>query len=227
MIYFLQQNHHSFLYLCTHRLSCFTTVTFSKTDQSLVNLSPSLPEWEPSWHESPRPAPHWTDSARRQQQQDNAPLKRMVKKTLGSGPNRRLGRLAEKKHTRLYKINSTYTYGVISQDVQLLHQLTDGDLLGSKNKQAAQPMKQASVLLMQLQLIACQSPEIKCKERKMRQSCQEWDSLYTETINSWWGIFWLMPLFAQLLRSFSPDQSGTLLCQRSLEIMITKVVGRR
>lgn len=35
------------------------------------------------------------------------------------------------ENTHLYKINSTYTYGVISQDVQLLHQLTDGDLLGS------------------------------------------------------------------------------------------------
>lgn len=26
---------------------------------------PSLPEWAPSWHGSPPPAPHWTDSARR------------------------------------------------------------------------------------------------------------------------------------------------------------------
>lgn len=133
-----------------HRLRCFTTVTFPKADQSLlsVNVSPSQPEWEPSWHESPPPAPHWTDSAGRQRQQDGAPLKRTVNKTLGSGPNRRLGRLAEKKHThtRLYKINSTYTYGVISQDVQLLHQLTDGDLLGSREK--------------------------------VRRSCHEWDSRY-------------------------------------------------
>lgn len=32
----------------------------------------------------------------------------------------------------MYKINSTYTYGVISQDVQFLHQLTDHDILRNK-----------------------------------------------------------------------------------------------
>ena len=31
--------------------------------------------------------------------------------------------------TYMYKINSTYTYGVISQNVQFLHQLTDHNFL--------------------------------------------------------------------------------------------------
>lgn len=34
----------------------------------------------------------------------------------------------------MYKINSTYTYGVISQNVQLLHQLTDYNVLVNEIK---------------------------------------------------------------------------------------------
>lgn len=47
----------------------------------------------------------------------------------------------------MYKINSTYTYGVISQNVQLLHQLTDHNLLRNKSNNKHHPEKHIITLV--------------------------------------------------------------------------------
>lgn len=89
-------------------------------------------------------------------------------------------------NTNMYKINSTYTYGVISQNVQLLHQLTDHNLLRNKGKIKHHPGEQInSKVLLRCTQTCCTHSDSLCLTVDLQRTEPFWEIELLEVDCRW------------------------------------------